>query len=374
MCNPREAQAVTAGSGDAAETSTQLTGHPLFFERNRVFRVYRGGKLFHDFFGDAAEDGNLPEEWIASSVKALNRDSTDEKEGVSKVEGTAWYFDELLKAEKERMLGDRDQLGILVKALDSAIRLPIQAHPDKAFSRKYFHSEYGKAETWLVLATRENARIYFGFREKLTAEQFRQVVERSETEKDVMEPLLNEIRVQKGDVFFIPAKAVHAIGYGCLILEIQEPTDFTLQPESWCGDYHLNDYEKYLGLSQEVALTCFDYTLCGEKAVAVGRKQPRVYAQADGVTSEVLIGADDTDCFGVRRHRIDAGVLHGLYAPSVCVITDGQGEIRCGDYVRTVKKGDYFFLPYAAGEACTVQSDEKLELVECLPPHALTAV
>ena len=38
---------------------------PLFFERNRVFRVYEGGRLFHDFFGDEAVDGNFPEEWIA---------------------------------------------------------------------------------------------------------------------------------------------------------------------------------------------------------------------------------------------------------------------------------------------------------------------
>ena len=50
---------------------------PVFFERNRVSRVYTGGKLFHGFFGDAEEDGFRPEEWIASSVRALNRDSGD---------------------------------------------------------------------------------------------------------------------------------------------------------------------------------------------------------------------------------------------------------------------------------------------------------
>jgi len=57
---------------------------PLFFERNRVFRVYEGGKLFHDFFGDEAVDGNLPEEWIASKVKALNREMRAPDEGLSK--------------------------------------------------------------------------------------------------------------------------------------------------------------------------------------------------------------------------------------------------------------------------------------------------
>ena len=51
--------------------------YPIFFEQNRVFRVYKGGKLFADFFSDDSEDGNYPEEWIVSSVHALNEGSTD---------------------------------------------------------------------------------------------------------------------------------------------------------------------------------------------------------------------------------------------------------------------------------------------------------
>ena len=184
-----------------------------------------------------------------------------------------------------------------------------------------------------------------------------------------MEGLLNRIDVKPGDVFFIPAKIVHAIGYGCLILEVQEPTDFTIQPEGWCGDYHLSEYEKYLGLSQADALKCFDYSIYGDKAEAVGRKQPRVYSQEEGVLRETLIGPEDTDCFGVRRNRIRGGVLKGLQGPVICVATDGEGVVRCGEFERKVKKGDYFFLPYAAGNRCEVSSDSFLELVECLPPE-----
>ena len=55
---------------------------PVFFERNRVGRVYTGGKLFHGFFGDEAIDGFQPEEWVASSVAALNKEMACEKEGV----------------------------------------------------------------------------------------------------------------------------------------------------------------------------------------------------------------------------------------------------------------------------------------------------
>ena len=72
----------------------ELASRPIFFERNRVFRIYQGGALFHPLFGDPAADNNHPEEWIASSVKALNKIPEGEHEGVSRVAGTAALEDE----------------------------------------------------------------------------------------------------------------------------------------------------------------------------------------------------------------------------------------------------------------------------------------
>jgi len=349
---------------------SQLAKNPIFFERNRVFRVYTGGKLFHEFFGDANEDGFLPEEWIASSVRALNRDSTNQYEGVSKIRDTDVYLNDLMESQHELMLGNRENFGILVKILDSAVRLPVQAHPDKEFSRKYFHSEFGKAEAWIVLATREDAKIYFGFNGAMSKERFLDAVERSETEKDAMEELLNVIPAKPGDVYFIPPNAVHAIGYGCLILEVQEPTDFTIQPEAWCGDYKLNDYEKYLGLDKSTALDCFDYSVFGEASVALGRKTPKLLKNEPGMVSESLIGSDDTSCFALNRHKIDGAQLQELSAPAVYIVTSGEGQLFGADgYSNKLKKGDYFFLPACIDKKCSV-SGNALELVECLPPNS----
>ena len=166
--------------------TVKIASQPVFFEKNRVFRVYTGGKLFADFFGDNSEDCFYPEEWICSSTKALNEGSTDEFEGLSTIKGTDIHFDELLKEQKELMLGNRSGLDVLVKALDSAIRLPVQAHPDKAFSREHFNSEFGKAESWLVLAAREGACIYFGFKDGVTSSDFENAVIMSETDKSAM--------------------------------------------------------------------------------------------------------------------------------------------------------------------------------------------
>lgn len=332
---------------------------PIFFEKNRVYRVYKGGKLFADFFGDDSQDSFYPEEWVASPVKAMNKESRSPKEGVSKIFGEDLYFDDALQTYQKEMLGSRNDLGFLVKVLDSGIRLPVQAHPTKEFSRKHFHSEYGKAESWVILGLRENAKLYFGFKEGITLEEFKKAVKRSEHDKEAMAELIQEVDVKKGDVLFIPAGAVHAIGYGCLILEVQEPTDFTIQPERWCGDVKLSDYEMYLGIDKETAFTCFDF----ENKVE-GRVEPQIIEKKVEYQYESLIGEKQTDCFRVNRIKT-VGAFTLTEPASVYVVTEGAGTLTGKEYERKIKKGDYFFLPYNAADKFAISGEPAIEVIEC---------
>jgi mannose-6-phosphate isomerase len=333
---------------------------PIFFEKNRVARVYTGGKLFADFFGDGSEDGFYPEEWIASAVRAINKGSDDPKEGVSKPIGSDLYFDELLMHNKYEMLGPQGKLRILVKYLDSAIRLPAQAHPDKEFSRAHFHSEYGKTESWIILGMRENAKIFFGFKDGVDEKAFRQAIADSEFDKDAMEKLMKSISPKVGDVFLVPAKTVHAIGAGCLILEIQEPTDFTIQPERWCGDYKLSDDEMYLGLAPDDAIKCFDF---GEQPSA--KVEPKIVYEEHGVTVECLIDKTLTPCFVITRIKCDNGsyCMNVKDSYAVYIVTAGEGEMIGKGYRHSLCQGDYFFLPHAAMGQFQIQG--QLEIVEC---------
>ena len=349
------------------EHGSQSSG-PVFFERNRVFRVYTGGKLFGAFFGEEAADGNFPEEWVASSVRALNREPRGEREGVSRVRGTGEYFDLLLDRMREPMLGGRRSLDMLVKILDSAIRLPVQAHPDKVFSRRHFGSEFGKTEAWIVLDTRENAKIHFGFRDGVTREDFVSAFEKSAGDRSVMASLLNELPARKGDVYLIHPGTVHAIGAGCLILEVQEPTDFTVQPEAWCGDHRLDEYEMFLGLERDQAFDCFDFSASGEAALRRGMVKPRVLESTGSIRSEELIGYTDTPCFSVIRRRLRAGRIALRSAPCVVIVTEGSGVLRTEGGDRPVRKGDYFFIPHAARGLCGLETAGELEAVECIPP------
>jgi mannose-6-phosphate isomerase len=338
----------------------------VFFKRNRVFRVYLGGKLFHDFLGDAPVDGNEPEEWICSSVRAINPGHTDPLEGISLRAEDGKPFNELLAEHPQEYLGDRKDLGVLVKFLDSAIRLPMQVHPTRDFSRKNFNSPYGKAEAWLILATRPDACIYFGFDRQVSREEFSAAVEASENDKEAMTAFVNKVPVQTGDVFFVGAGVIHAIGAGCLILEVQEPTDFTIQPEYWCGDYHLNAQEMYLGLDREVALECFNYDLYGKQVVEAGRKVPEITYQDEHVTVETLIGEKDTPCFAMSRYILDGGQVTLDTPASIWICVEGEGSVEADGEVRDIHSGDYFFLPAAAAGKCVARSEKKMKIVCCV--------
>lgn len=339
--------------------------HPVFFRRNRVFRVYLGGKLFHDFLGDAPVDGMEPEEWVCSSVRAINDGHDDPLEGISVRRDDGKPFHELLAEHPREYLGDRKDLGVLVKYLDSAIRLPMQVHPTRAFSQKNFNSPYGKAEAWLILATRPNACIYFGFSREVSPEEFAAAVECSLTDKDAMTEFVNRVPVQTGDVFFVDAGVIHAIGAGCLILEVQEPTDFTIQPEYWCGNYRLNAKEMYLGLDPAVALTCFDYSRHGKEVVDAGRKVPKVLYQDDSVLSECLIGPEDTSCFSMNRYTLSNGEISLDIPASIWICVEGEGVVRSEGREQPLKKGDYFFLPAAAAGKCSIFCKKAGKIVCC---------
>lgn len=191
----------------------KIIKQPVFFERNRVYRIYLGGKPYREIFNDGYDDGTdnlFPEEWVASKVKAINPKYFGKRDGVSVVKGTDLFFDDLLREYPEALLGGR-KYDCLVKFLDSAIRLPFQVHPTKAFSREHFHSEYGKTEAWLVVATRPGAKLYFGFRDKITKEVLAALEERSETEKDIMGSLLCGVEAKPGDIWLIKAGLIHAV-------------------------------------------------------------------------------------------------------------------------------------------------------------------
>ena len=109
----------------------------------------------------------------------------------------------------------------LIKLIDAKKALSIQVHPDDSFALSR-EGQYGKTEMWIVLEREEGAFLYFGFQKDYTEEEIRRAIE-----AENFPSLLCKVMVEPGDVFFIPAGTVHAIGAGILLAEVQQNSNLT---------------------------------------------------------------------------------------------------------------------------------------------------
>ena len=212
---------------------------PIKQKQNRVWRSYTGGLPLNRWQGNAEADGDTPEEWVGSTVPARGKNRpANEGLSVMLTPDDEGLLKDLIAANPEEYLGKRiaEEYGdtaLLVKLLDSKERLTVQVHPTRADAEKYFNSRFGKTEGWYILETREvdgeQAYVYLGFKEGVTAEEWGKYF--FEQNIEAMLNCLHKVYVKPGDCFIVEGGTPHAIGSGCFLLEIQEPTDYTLRVE-----------------------------------------------------------------------------------------------------------------------------------------------
>lgn len=116
---------------------------------------------------------------------------------------------------------------LLLKTLDVEDRLSVQVHPDDGVALERYDS-LGKTEFWYIMEASEDAEIYMGFKDDVTATQFYDACKNGTAHE-----LLNVLRPQKGDCFFIKPGTVHAATGGIIVLEIQESSNMTFRLYDW---------------------------------------------------------------------------------------------------------------------------------------------
>lgn len=114
-----------------------------------------------------------------------------------------------------------DRFPVLIKLIDAKDNLSVQVHPDDAYALAH-EGEYGKTEMWYIVDAQPDAELIYGFKENITKEEFRRAIE-----ENTLLDKVNRVPVKKGDVFFIEAGTLHAIGKGILIAEIQQNSNTT---------------------------------------------------------------------------------------------------------------------------------------------------
>lgn len=333
---------------------------------NRVWRSYQGGHLL-----DGNPDSHWPEDWIASTTRAINPGRDEPNAGISRVE-----FDEksvllpdLIAQNPAFFLGEKylEKFGEgiipLVKFLDSAVRLHIQCHPTMPFSQRHFNSNFGKTEAYHILEVRpENPHpfIYLGFQNPPTRQQMSDWVETQNIA--AIESCFEPIAVAPGETYFVPGGLPHAIGAGVLMVEVMEPTDFVARFEFQKSGYQLPEAARFMGRDIEFGLDMLDFSRFSVEQV---REEFQPKPQKIDANRELLLGAPQTSAFQLEKWTINGAIEWPHDGFSIAIILKGQCRIETSEGKWQFGPREKFFV--AAG-ARNLRIEGEAEILLCLPP------
>lgn len=360
-----------------------MSGLPQILEvlPTRVRRNYGGGALLESWTQvDGQGDGNQPEDWIASTVPAVNpslpRVSDEGLTRVCRPGGKPGLLAHWLAREPEYFLGQPHldsrgvELGFLAKLLDSSIRLHVQAHPTAAFAQQYMGSRYGKLETYVILAFRDGASPYLrlGFQHAPSREEWRRII--AEQDIAAMDRCFEPIPLSVGEIWRVPGGMPHAIGPGVLMLEVMEPSDLVVRCEFEREGIVLPPEGRFMGRDLDFCLNVFDYqSRTVEEIRRTCQLKPRVLESSPAGELEELVGREHTNCFVVRRMRVRAPQQFGSTG-SICLllVVSGTGAVKYEGGVVALSQATRLIIPASANPVTLIPDDGvTLEILLCQP-------
>ena len=290
-----------------------------------------GGTRLRDEYGKETQLTKVAESWEL----ACHRDG---KSVIANGAAAGWTLSDWLAEAGTDALGMRaakfPYFPLLIKLIDARDDLSVQVHPNDDYALRV-EGEYGKTELWYVVDAAPGAELLYGFAHEISKEEFRRRIE-----DNTLLDVVRHVPVQKGDVFFIPAGTLHAIGKGILICEIQQNSNTT---------YRIYDYGR-IGADGKPR------DLHIEKALDVTSLAP--------VASRAECGIE-VDLFAGARARLLATcgyfTAYHLTVDGECALTVSEDSFQCltvlsgNVQLRTetdelqVQKGESVFLPAGLG-------------------------
>jgi mannose-6-phosphate isomerase len=201
--------------------------YPLQFEPILKERIWGGEKL-KTLLHKPITSTITGESWELSTVEGeVSIVANGELKGKSLTELINSFPDEILGTAVHTRFGK--QFPLLFKYLDAREDLSIQVHPNDELAKKR-HNSFGKTEMWYIMQADDNARIIVGFKENSNADEYLENLKNK-----TLLSILDNVKVQSGDVFFLETGTVHTIGAGIVVAEIQQTSDIT---------YRLYDFDR----------------------------------------------------------------------------------------------------------------------------------
>ena len=225
-----------------------------------------------------------------------------------------------------------DTFPILIKLIDAKQNLSIQVHPDDNYAKEY-EGDNGKNEMWYIVDATEEAFIYFGFNQEISKTEY----EKRIAENQLLE-VLNKVKVEKGDCFFIKAGTVHAIGAGCLIAEVQQSSNVTYRVYDF-GRRDMNGNLRELHI---------------DKAVEVSILEPSVNTAntTNKLVESKYFTVEELNITSSRNFIADHASFQSL------LILSGSGTLHYNGEVIALEKANSIFIGANSG-TYTVEGDFK---------------
>ena len=294
---------------------------PLF--KNKIW----GGNKINEFFGiDYSPLPNCGEMWMVSGVEG--NESVVEN---GFLEGN--HLNELLEIYMSDLVGEKiyqkfgNEFPLLVKILDANDKLSVQVHPDDALAEER-DLGLGKTEMWYVIDADKDAELISGFNKDISSDEFKK-----ELECGSLINLLNTEKVEKGDVFYIPAKRIHALCEGILLAEIQQTSDITYRVYDWG---RLDENGKSRELHIEEAIDSIDFRKTENAKTE--------YQYQHNKTTELV----QSEFFTTNLLHLDHAVekdFSSLDSFVIYLCIEGGGAVRALDTVLEFKAGECVLLP-----------------------------
>ena len=285
-----------------------------------------GGTRLRTDFGKKCDFDKVAESWELSCHK-------DGSSVVASGEFKGLTLAEYIEKKGKAVLGTDcekfENFPILIKLIDAKDNLSVQVHPNNEYAQRV-EGEYGKTEMWYIVDCDEGAELLYGFKKEISKEEFAERIA-----NNTLLEVTNSVPVKKGDVFFIEAGTLHAIGKGILIAEIQQNSNTT---------YRIYDYGRVGkdGKPRELHV---------EKAKDVTRLAPaKAYPdhpieKHDGYTSKLL-----SSCDYFTTYAVDVDGTAVLNADDKSFLSllflDGNADVSGVPAV----KGDSIFADAGTGE------------------------
>ena len=271
------------------------------------------------------------ESWEISGVK-------DSETVVANGPFKGMSLNQLVREQKELLVGKEnyqrfgDEFPLLIKFIDACQDLSIQVHPTDEIAHRQGKSR-GKTEMWYALEPTPGAQLYNGLKQQITPEQYKEMVE-----NDTITDALARYEVSEGDVFFIPAGRIHAIGAGCFVAEIQQTSDVT---------YRIYDFKRkdkngnYRELHTQLASESIDYTVLDNYRAEYEhiRNEGVQVVTCPYFTTAVY---DLTEPMILDYSELDSFVI--------LIGVKGAGKLICEGKTMSFQMGDTILLPATAKE------------------------